>query len=92
MSVHFERDIYEDKDRFFKIVVSVSEFHDKMYLNIRKQFLSFEGEYIPSKEGVSMPFTLETTSNVFRAFAEILSSTESEKEMVRIIDERKKLD
>ena len=45
----YEKLIYTNEDKFFQVRLVVSEFRDSIYLHIRKYFLSFEGEYIPSK-------------------------------------------
>lgn len=55
---------------------TVTEFYDKHYIGIRKWFLGFEGDWIPTKEGVTMPYTLDTTTALWKAFTELLSEAE----------------
>lgn len=51
-------------------------FRDKHYISIREYYLDFEGEFSPSKNGVTLPYSLHTTSRLFKAFADILSDAE----------------
>ena len=56
--------------------MTVTEFMGRYYMGVRKYFLSFEGEWLPTKTGVSWEYNLETSTNMFSAFTEILSEAE----------------
>lgn len=76
MSEIFSKVITQDDDKAFQWRLSVSEFRGIQYLNIRKYFLSFEGEWTPSKEGSSIPLTINATLKLFLALSELLSEAE----------------
>ncbi len=65
----------EDKEILYRLVVS--NFNDVEYVHIRKYYLDFEGEYKPTKEGVCIPFELNSLSNLFEGLVELLSLSES---------------
>jgi hypothetical protein len=60
--VLYEKLIFENEDKGFQYRLVVSGFKGEEYLHLRKYFLSYEGEYLPSSEGASIPSTI---SNVF---------------------------
>lgn len=59
-----------------QVRLTVSEFRGNLYLGIRYWLQDIEGEWFPTKSGFSMPYTLETTSHLFKAFTKILSNSE----------------
>jgi hypothetical protein len=68
--------IWIDEKKGIQYRFSVSEFRDNYYMGIRKWIQDFEGEWVPTKAGVTLPYNLETTSALFRAFCGILSKAE----------------
>ena len=60
-----------------QVRLTISEWNEVEYLHIRKYYLDFEGEWLPSKDGISMPLTIETSQELFRGLVEILSLAES---------------
>lgn len=75
---HYERLIYQDDVKCYQLRLTVSEFREKYYLNLRKYFLSYSGEWIPSKDGVSMELTLNNIYSLMEGFLEVLSKAEGE--------------
>lgn len=69
--------LYTDHEKFFQYRLTVSDFRGQTYLNIRKYFMDFEGEYIPSKEGATFPLTLDSLSQLMDGLFEILSEAEA---------------
>lgn len=69
--------IWEDTDGYTQYRLSVSSFMGKEYLHIRKYYLDFSDEYLPTKEGVSFPLTIELARNLFTASCALLASAES---------------
>jgi hypothetical protein len=61
----------------FQVRVSVDEFRGSEYLSIRKYYMDFDGEWAPTKDGISVPLTIDTTTNLFKAIANILSQAET---------------
>ena len=73
----YEKIILEQKDKEIQYRLVVSTFRDVEYVHIRKYYLDFEGEYKPTKEGVCIPFELNSLSNLFEGLVELLSLSES---------------
>ena len=46
-------------------------------MHLRKYFLDFSEEWMPSKDGVAMPLELENSKELFIGLIEILSLAES---------------
>ena len=72
----YEKVISENMDKAFQVRLVVSTFREVEYIHIRKYFLSFEGEWIPSKEGISIPLTIQNSYALLEGFAEICSGIE----------------
>ena len=73
----YEKLILEQEDKEIQYRLVVSTFNDVEYVHIRKYYLDFEGEYKPTKEGVCLPFELNSLSNLFEGLVELLSLSES---------------
>jgi len=73
----YEKIILEQEDKEIQYRLVVSNFNDVEYVHIRKYYLDFEGEYKPTKEGVCIPFELNSLSNLFEGLVELLSLSES---------------
>lgn len=54
------------------ILVSISEFKDKKYLDIRKYFTNKEGEFAPTRKGISL------TSEQFQELLTLLKEKNDE--------------
>lgn len=68
--------IFSDVNLGIQLRMTVSEFMGRYYMGVRKYFLSFEGEWLPTKQGISWEYSLETSTNMFGAFCELLSEAE----------------
>ena len=75
-AVEYEKLIYEDMNKFLQLRVVVSEFREVDYLHIRKYFLSYENEWLPSKEGVSMPVTIDNIIKLTDAMLDLCATAE----------------
>lgn len=67
--------IYEDEG--FQYVLSISEFREVLYLSFRKYYLSFNGTFEPSSDGITIPYTLISSSRLFHALSSLLSQAET---------------
>ena len=74
----YEKLIYENQDKFYQLRLTVSEFREKYYVNVRKYFLSYESEWIPSKEGVSMEASINNIASLLEGLLEIVSKEEGQ--------------
>ena len=77
-SVIYSKLIEENYEKGFQLRVAVTEFREVIYFQLRKYFLSSEGEWIPSREGVSMPASFSNVENVMDALLDLLSQAEGE--------------
>lgn len=75
--VEYEKTIYENLEKGYQLRLVVNEFRGVQYLHIRKYFLSYEGAWTPSKEGVSMAASLQNVFALLDGMIEISSKSES---------------
>jgi len=74
----YERVIHYDAVKEQQVRLTVSEFRGIEYISLRKYFLDFfTEEWMPSKEGVTMPIDLSNSKELFIGLTEILSLAES---------------
>ena len=85
----YERVINETDTQQIRFVIN--NFRGVEYLSLRKYYLDFDEEWLPSKEGIRIPLDLDNTQELFTGLVEILSLAESknilENEFKEIIDE-----
>lgn len=86
----YEFIIDENEEKAYQIRLTISEFRDKTYLNFRKYFLSYEGDWLPSKEGVSMELGLENVSNLLNAVTSIVADSEAINLLDEVLDEKRR--
>jgi len=76
-------------DKGFQVRLAVNDFRDVTYIQLRKFFLSYEGEWVPSREGVSIPASTENIYALLDGLFDICSQAEGE-EIIRHYVERLK--
>jgi TPP-dependent indolepyruvate ferredoxin oxidoreductase alpha subunit len=85
----YERVINEKDTEQLRLVINT--FRGVEYLSLRKYYLDFDEEWLPSKEGISMPLDIENAQELFTGLVEILSLAESksilEEEFKEILDQ-----
>lgn len=72
----FSHTLKEDTHTFSKWMLTVSEFRDVQYLNIREYFLDFDAEWQPTKKGISIPLELAFTTNLLDGLSKLLEDNE----------------
>lgn len=75
--------IFENEEYGTQVRFTVTEFMDRYYIGFRRYYLSFEGEWLPTKVGFSFPYNLRTTTRLFKAFCKLLSKAEVLEEVYR---------
>lgn len=75
----FEKIISVNEEKFYDVRLVVSEFRDEYYLGIRKYFLSFDEGYVPSKEGISMKYEMDSSLALLEGLLEIIPLGECRK-------------
>ena len=71
----YEKVINQKETEQVRLVINT--FRGVEYLSLRKYFLDFEEEWLPSKEGITMPLDIENSRELFVGLVEILSLAES---------------
>jgi hypothetical protein len=75
-----EKVFWTDYTKGIQYRLCISEFYDKRYFGIRKWVQVYDPDndcdWIPTREGMNMPYELETTAALWNAMTEILSESE----------------
>ena len=73
----YEKLVYQNDDKFYQLRLVVNDFKGKQYIHIRKYFLTYEGEYQASKEGISMEASISNIFSLLDGLIEIVSKEEA---------------
>ena len=65
----YERVINETDTQQIRLVINT--FRGVEYLTLRKYYLDFDEEWLPSKDGISIPLDLSNTQELFTGLVEI---------------------
>lgn len=74
----YDKVIDEFYEKGYQVRLVVNIFRDVTYVQLRKYFLSYEGEWIPSKEGISIPVSVENLTALLDGLIEICTKGEWE--------------
>ncbi len=77
----YEHLIHYDEEKETQVRITVNTFRGVEYLSLRKYYLDFHEEWLPTREGVSMPIDFSNSRELFRSLIEIISLAES-KELI----------
>ena len=77
-NIHYNKIIEENLEKGFQVRLVVNQFKDIVYIQLRKYFLSYEGNWVPSREGVSIPASIDNIYNMVDGLLEICSVAEGE--------------
>lgn len=80
-------DLIKNEEKGILYRFMITEFRDKHYIGIREWYLDYEGEYKPTKNGFTMPYTLESVSALFAALTRLLAKAEVLEQVQRAFDE-----
>lgn len=75
-NIHFSRVIEENLERGFQVRLVVNEFREVLYLQLRKYFLTYEGEWQASREGISIPASLDNIYLLLDGLLELCAEAE----------------
>ena len=73
----YEKLIYNNEDKFYQLRLVVNEFREKHYIHVRKYFMTYEGDYQASKEGISMEASITNILSLLDGLIEIVSKEEA---------------
>jgi len=77
-NIQYSKVIEENMEKGFQVRLVINDFRDVVYFQLRKYFLSYEGEWVPSREGVSIPASTENIYAILDGLFEICSKAEGE--------------
>ena len=77
-NIHYNRLIDENMDKGFQVRLVVNEFKGTDYIQLRKYFLTYEGDWQASREGISIPATIENIYGILDGMLDICSRAEGE--------------
>jgi hypothetical protein len=86
--VLYEKLIHQNDEKGFQLKLVVNEFRDVEYLHIRKYFLSFDEGFLPSKEGIAIPATVNNIYALLDGLIEICAKAESVDSMVSHFEQK----
>ena len=75
-AVLYERLIEENMEKGFQVKLVVNEFRDVIYIHLRKYFLSYEGEWVPSREGISIPASIKNIHSLLYGLFDVCAKAE----------------
>ena len=65
-------------EKGFQVRLVVNEFRDIQYIQLRKYFLTYEGDWQASREGISIPASTENIYSLLDGLFDICSKAEGE--------------
>jgi len=74
---NYSRVIHYDEVKEVQIRLTINTFRGIEYLHLRKYYMNFDEEWMPTPEGVAMPLDLSNSRELFAGLTEILSLAES---------------
>jgi hypothetical protein len=70
------RVVFENEVKGFQLRLTVSEFRGQYYMGLRKWYVDIDDDWLPTRQGFSWPYDLNTTSDFFCALTEIVSEAQ----------------
>lgn len=75
-NIEYNKTIDENMDKGFQVRLVVNDFRGTTYIQLRKYFLAYEGTWVASREGISIPATLENIYGLLDGLFDICSQAE----------------
>jgi hypothetical protein len=77
-NIYYNKVIEENMDKGFQVRLVINEFRDVQYIQLRKYFLTYEGDWQASREGISIPASIENIYGLLDGLLDICAQTEGE--------------
>ena len=77
-NVLYERLIEENLEKGFQVRLVVNDFREVTYIQLRKYFLTYEGDWQASREGISIPASIENIHSLLYGLLDICAKAEGE--------------
>lgn len=85
-NIQYEKLIEENMEKGFQVRLVVNDFRDVTYIQLRKYFLTYEGTFQASREGVSIPASIENIYALLDGLFDICSKAEGEEIIRRYVE------
>ena len=86
-NILYERLIEENLEKGFQVKLVVNDFRDVTYIQLRKYFLTYEGDWQASREGISIPASIENIHSLLYGLLDICAKAEGEEVIKFFYDE-----
>ena len=86
-NILYERLIEENLEKGFQVRLVVNDFREVTYIQLRKYFLTYEGDWQASREGVSIPASIENIHSLLYGLLDICAKAEGEEVIKFFYDE-----
>lgn len=77
-NILYERLIEENLEKGFQVKLVVNDFREITYIQLRKYFLTYEGDWQASREGISIPASIENIHSLLYGLLDICAKAEGE--------------
>ena len=77
-NILYERLIEENLEKGFQVRLVINDFRDVTYIQLRKYFLTYEGDWQASREGISIPASIENIHSLLYGLLDICAKAEGE--------------
>lgn len=77
-NIQFSKIIDENMEKGFQVRLVINEFRDVQYIQLRKYFLTYEGDWQASREGISIPASIENIYGLLDGILDICATAEGE--------------
>jgi len=77
-NIHYNKLIEENMEKGFQVRLVVNEIRDVEYIQLRKYFLTYEGEWQASREGISIPASMENIFGLLDGLLDVCARAEGE--------------
>ena len=86
-NILYERLIEENLEKGFQVRLVVNDFREVTYIQLRKYFLTYEGDWQASREGISIPASIENIHSLLYGLLDICAKAEGEEVIKFFYDE-----
>lgn len=75
-NIEYSKIVEENLEKGYQVRLVINEFREVYYIQLRKYFLSYEGEFLASKEGISIPASIENIYSLLDGLLAICARAE----------------
>lgn len=73
--------LFENLEKGIQYRLAVTEFRGVNYLTVREWYITYDGDFAPTRNGFNVPYTLHTAGRFFHALKTLLSQAETLEEV-----------